>query len=568
MWRKRQACKRCRQLKVRCQFASPAATACVRCTKSNIECEYPQPEAGSNEMASNELDAHSARLSGIYDPNVRATLASGNMNDKVKMAQQIKYLETLIRDARRELDAITRAGATPLTRALALEFYTLDEATEFYKSFQKCAVKYLNATFIPEDMNKCDKDYPWTCMAMITIGALNKSTDKARDRMEMCTPMLEIAVGGDAKMSNEDMQLAMSLMATFLLQYGDRGISRLYGAHAATQRVLNMEKLDPSPPFGIYIGGSNIIALSMTAMGRTLRPLAQQYVQLIRGACGCGWSQETELAKAYMITRVFEAAKIRFRRANHISEVYAAQEDAIRDLTTLASNCKDPVPALISAAKIKIGVSALLLLLVMEPDSVDRQKVARALVNHTMNEAFTLSSIFSMLPEEHRDYLPTYVYILMEDVVVCVTILRYATFALGLDVDVNSDLIFSTVEDTWKNMALKSFLARQLFVSVIQVKEMSSIKIGVFNKATSMVEGPGDLEDWAIYAHTLGKEHTCITVSRELLLNILIEETLKTLRAPESTILIAPRPPAHYMALPHLTEEMIADRVSQFLLYL
>lgn len=568
MWRKRQACKRCRQLKVRCQFASPAATACVRCTKSGIECEYPQPDPSASEMVANEMDLQGAGLSGIYDPNVRATISAGNMFDTTKVAHQIKYLETLIRDARRELDAITRAGATPLTRALALDFYTLEEATEYYNSFQKCAIDYLNASFIPDDIQKCDKDYPWTCMAMISIGALNKSTDKARDRMDMCTPMLEIAVGGDAKMSNEDMQLAMSLMGTFLLQYGDRGISRLYGMHAATQRVLNMEKLDPAPPFGIYIGGSNIIALSMTAMGRTLRPLAQQYIQLIRGACGCGWSQETELAKAYMIARVFEAAKIRFRRANHISEVYAAQEDAMRDLTTLAANCKDRVPALVSGTKIKIGVSVLLLLLVMEPDSPERQKIARALVNHTMNEAFTLSSIFSLLPDHHREFLPTYVYILMEDVVVCVTILRYITFALGLDVDVNSDLLFSTIEDTWKSMALKSFLARQLFVSVIQVKEMSSIKIGVFNKATSMVEGPGDLEEWGIYAHTLGKEHTCITVSRDLLLNILIEETLKTLRAPESTIMTAPRPPAHYMALPHLSEAVIADRISQFLLYL
>lgn len=514
-----------------------------------------------------DMNNGGAQAEGIYDPSVRAHMTAAGNGDARKAAQQIKYLETLIRDARKELDSLTRAGATPLTRALALDYYTLEEAKSFYTSFQRYAVEYLNTRFIPEDMLKCDKDYPWTCMAMISIGALNKSTEKARDRMEMCTPMLEIAVGGDAKMSNEDMQLAMSLMGTFLLQYGDRGICRLYGMHAATQRVLHMEKVNPAPPFGVYIGGSNIIALSMSAMGRTLRPLAFQYIQLIRGACGCGWSQETELAKAYIIARVVEAAKSRFRHANHISEVFNAKDDAIRDLTSLASTCKDRVPALLCSAHIKIGVSALLLMLVMEPESMERLKTARVILNHTMNEAFTLSSVFSMLPEEQRDFLPTYVYILIEDVVVCVTILRFIAFALGLDVDVNADLLFSTVEDTWKSMARKSFLARQLFVSVIQVKEMSGIKIGLFNDATNMVEGPGDLPHFEVYAHTLGKEHRSISISRETLLNMLIQETIKTLRAPE-TNLPAPAPPAHYMTLPNLTESVITERIAQFLQYL
>jgi hypothetical protein len=83
-WRRRRACKRCRKIKVRCEYDSPGSITCKRCTKAGVECvvEHEKehgtgrvPEEGPSNGFCNQTTAQEhARLARVKDLEI--TIAS------------------------------------------------------------------------------------------------------------------------------------------------------------------------------------------------------------------------------------------------------------------------------------------------------------------------------------------------------------------------------------------------------------------------------------------------------------------------------------------------------------
>jgi hypothetical protein len=103
-WRRRRACKRCRKIKVRCEYDSPGSITCKRCTKAGVECvvEHEKehgtgrvPEEGPSNGFCNQTTAQEhARLARVKD------------------------LETTIASAKRELSALRGPEPAEQTESL------------------------------------------------------------------------------------------------------------------------------------------------------------------------------------------------------------------------------------------------------------------------------------------------------------------------------------------------------------------------------------------------------------------------------------------------------------------
>lgn len=91
-WRKRQACRRCRRIKVRCEFDSPDSDTCTRCAKAGVECQL-NPPAGSESLA---LKSH--RRGAKY-----AWVETKAVYTEAARAQKIAELEQVVEDARTEI---------------------------------------------------------------------------------------------------------------------------------------------------------------------------------------------------------------------------------------------------------------------------------------------------------------------------------------------------------------------------------------------------------------------------------------------------------------------------------
>lgn len=91
-WRKRQACRRCRRIKVRCEFDSPDSDTCTRCAKAGVECQLNPPS--SSEMTGLRSHRRGAKYAWIETKQVYS---------ESQRTQKITELEQIIEDARSEI---------------------------------------------------------------------------------------------------------------------------------------------------------------------------------------------------------------------------------------------------------------------------------------------------------------------------------------------------------------------------------------------------------------------------------------------------------------------------------
>lgn len=91
-WRKRQACRRCRRIKVRCEFDSPDSDTCTRCAKAGVECQLNPPS--SSEMTGLRSHRRGAKYAWIETKQVYS---------ESQRNQKIAELEQIIEDAKAEI---------------------------------------------------------------------------------------------------------------------------------------------------------------------------------------------------------------------------------------------------------------------------------------------------------------------------------------------------------------------------------------------------------------------------------------------------------------------------------
>lgn len=89
-WRKRQACDRCRRIKVRCEYDSLDNPSCRRCSKAKVDCTITTPASSNTNNGEDSTNQRKSRKRPNND-----TAAAGNNPTKKSSVGKYAWVERL-----------------------------------------------------------------------------------------------------------------------------------------------------------------------------------------------------------------------------------------------------------------------------------------------------------------------------------------------------------------------------------------------------------------------------------------------------------------------------------------
>lgn len=460
--RRRYACERCRSQKLKCYFGTPTSLACIRCVQGNVEC--------SGRDTSDEVRLPQGQLSG------GATVMRSLLDLQLK---------------------VSALGKTPLQRAIAVGAYSYEEAENMYVLFRESNMSLFAYLCKWSSILEADDESPLLAIAIVTVAAMSISlaeVQKQRSRDFFLDQIWEQARSDNSL----DTFLALAVVCAHRLPYGELGVSHIFALHGVMAVVTSMASLTPSQ-----------LELVRQTYARVSVPYAflDSYGPISKLIPDEDTSNDaddvaTQLTKAYSN---FQHGLRGINMAAKSSDAIEVYENSMAKVFTFLAQNYETRPLrfvhflvrLKLMRKVAIKISTL-----SAPGNLEGHE--RRLLERVIAEAnvlgYRLGRVFSNLMDQ--SIVPTCCLFLVEDSLVNFLAMRFVSFAASIDVDVRTEDFLNNIESTWSDFAQKSSTARQSFVSFMTARFLASLKIGVLNRSTGIVDGPGTMPYFEIYVES------------------------------------------------------------------
>jgi len=560
-WRKRLACERCRQLKVRCEYKGPTSDICIRCEKSHTQCVIPSSKKHENGHAN-----------GSSSPEQNEETV------QVSKQQNAVYFQNLIREAEEKLIEL---NVSPLRQALAAELYTVEEVESYYADFRKnfCMFPIITNLNLPDSLMEVDKAWPWIAIALVTVKAVN-STGKSLNDVQLYVQSLyrNEVESRDASVV-VDRTLAFAILCQFALVFRSNNVNALLSLHGKTDLALhclrqtNNHKLSKSV---LHMAVITILPYTFDSQFAAINPLITYYHSKItgqdtrgvlnldpQGQCECLEASASddglaavpmmEMTLAYHramsaldaalsfeeIGQVFKACVLSYREmVQEIVEAYNSfarhhgVEIAMVSNLPISENVRImPFLSTYAAAHINILHRAIVRCLVLSnSDQCAGYPLVKGIVAQCADVCGQLFRAFGNV-DSNESVFPNSMLYHVSRAVSHLQTMRFAAFAASCDIDVRSDCLLNIVVTKWEDLMRNNMLIRTHLNLIFKILDLSVVKIGQYDQTTNSVAGSGSMSQFEVicFDGASHKVREIIPIRRSELVELLIFVASKNL---------------------------------------
>lgn len=548
-WRKRSACIKCRNLKARCEYASPTDQSCTRCTRSKQECIIPERKRkeGCSKNGSNGV---------LPSPDSNGTTPLPS--ELAKNEKSAVYLQQIIQDAQRKLNEL---NVSPLRCLVVSNKLTWEDAERSYASFKTypgnaSLVKVLG---LPGKIVDLDVKWPHLAYAIAIISRLNSANTSLEDygRLHEVLQSSTIDISIQAYL---DRFVAYASVCRFAVPFQGRGVLATMILHGlANVCMTKLEELGwvvlkefvrwtvtmsvlPLTLFNEFKGMKHIFSFyysadSMADVERTVsehikREGVNMYPHLtlltsskpsiaLIGIESTAFTDLDAVASIHAARMVVETAFACLQKQedclNNINEdLKRTNPDLVMLADTLESEdlLRFPVRSTIFMIRLKIIVRAVVKILdIMYTWTVTDmlpEPECQAILKTYIRQGAEISALFArsfayLNPDDL--IVPTSAFFFASEAVGLMHMLHIATFAGGIDYTLRVDCTATMVRTKWEEMLKISIVARQFYFLLFRVLEIGTIRVGILDPIDDAVKGSGGLDTFNVYC-TPPKETT------------------------------------------------------------
>lgn len=434
---------------------------------------------------------------------------SGRASDDLKSSGDEQHTEghNLLHELLSVQEQLNSLCNTPLRRAMAVAAYSEDEIGIMYSLFKTSSMSLLSDLCKWESIFEMDAFFPYSAMAIVSVVAMTTtvvSTQKQRSREFFINQIWEHS----REESTLDIFFALAVICAYRLPIAQLGISHIFAFYGTMASLRDLTDKQTNTVRSIYIYVT--VPYGFLDSFRPMRRLLQ---------ADCVLPDNMSVASVLLYSyHEFESGMKAITYAETVSEAIEVYEKLMARLHQALAQSHESIGAiswLYFMARLKLmKLIAVRVCVSWPPQSLEKrylhfleELVAKAnemgytVAHELRNHAF--SSVF-----------PTFSIFLVEDILINLFALRFVSFASRIDVDVKTEDFLNLIESQWVQLAQRSSTACQGFISLLTARILSGVKIGVFNKSSGVVGGPGKLPAFEIYVqmpemHTLQLVGSC-----------------------------------------------------------
>lgn len=456
--RRHYACERCRSQKLRCYFATRTSLACARCIQCNVEC--------TGRGSSDQIQ-----------------LPQGQNPGGSSLLHNLLVLRT----------QLTSLGDTPLRRAVAVGAYTWGEVEEMYTFFRTSNMSLLADMGDWGSIVEIDTKFPQFAIAIVSVVAMSISLPEVQKQHSREFFLGEIWEHVRSE-NSWDTFCALAVICGYRLPYAELGISHLYtlnGIMAALSASLTDAQVElmrktcisvtiPYAFLDSFVPIAGLIPVEHPLLDND--SVSSQVLQAYYNFRKCVRDINEAHSPSEAIEKYEKSMTIIFT-----SMAYNYEIGALRFLFFLVKL------KLMKSVAVKVATSS-------QHDKLERQNLRflERVVAESNVLGHQIARIFGR-HASHSSIFPTFTLFLIEDCLVNFLAMRFVSFAAKIDVDVRTDDFLKKIETVWSDLSQRSSTARQCFVSFINVRILSGLKIGILNRSTGIVGGSGIMPYFEIY---------------------------------------------------------------------
>ena len=550
-WRKRSACVRCRNSKVRCEYASPTDQKCVRCSKNNHNCVIVSRK-DPHIPPEQSLNASSAPPKVNNHPGV-----DENITDTQKREQNAVYLQQIIRDAQRKLAALKVSN---LRCTIASGRITWETAQLYYNEYREYPGSNQVVTMLdlPEKIEDLDEKWPWIAFSVVAIVQFN-SANTSLEEYTWLHQTLQKHDEDNTVMGCLDKLVAYALLCRYALPFQERGLCAVMCLHGfaivCMRRMHNMGWL-VLKEFVKWLVSVSLLPLALFDEFGSMRHIysfyyasdSMQAIEEMMQKYGAEVSQTDSLAHVrsrltllatsrplISLLGIQDAGLCEIKVtstvrgvANVIDAAFTSISDQRKNLVILNEQLKrsnpglelminqrenselllSPVRSSMFMMKLKLIKNAVIRVLDIMYDDMkqgaQKDPVAVDVLTSFINMGSDIGNKFarSFTYVDHtKGIVPTSSYYFVSEALLIMHMLRLASFAGGSSYPVRVDCLCSLILTKWEEFNKNSILARQFFFLMFRAVTVCNLKIGVIDESTNTVEGSGELEKFSVYSH-------------------------------------------------------------------
>lgn len=561
-WRKRSACVRCRNLKARCEYASPTDQRCVRCSRGMQECVIParRRREGAPAPSGSILPAREDD-----EPVVES--------ERARNEQSAVYLQQIVRDAQQKFCSLKISHLRCLIAANQLTWESATKHWEAFKQYPGTAA-VITVLGLPHGIEELDERWPFLAYAVVAITKLN-SANTSLDEYTRLHDILQKPSDDSSIQCYLDRLVAYALLCRFAVPFQERGLLAVMILHGlAVVCISKLEQLGwvVLKEFVRWLVSMSLLPLAQFEEFRNMRHIYSYYystdsmheveqtlakhvereganfyphltlLSSSRPAIAMLGIQDSAFADldgastVFDVSRVVETAFVCMQKQETCLRVINEELKRTHpDLVLFADSEESddlllfPVRSSALMMRLKVLKRAIIKILdimyTWAAGDITPEPEAAEILARFVAKGAEICALFARSFAYINSYnavVPTASFYFASEALLIMHMLRIASFAGGVNYAVRVDCSTAIVSTKWEEMLKDSILARQFFFLVFRALTVCSLRIGVLDGADGSVSGTGELRNFHVYSfETKGNEaHFLRSFTREELLEL------------------------------------------------